>query len=180
MLMFLSQMVSAQIRAELELNALKFVAGSEVELSYCIYQLPADREFSLLMDNGIARIQLRQQSVGSYLKFVLPEVITQKSGVVMARLFDGERIILQSQIEIIPDINQARKVESYCGPKHLLVDRNDFSMIVSTILDQYDNPLPKEEQLEIDYHADFEINKKSMFETSYSLITLLGDLPKER
>lgn len=166
--MAFSACVSGQSSVSLQSSFSTYVAGSLSELRFCVDQLTDTRNFTLVLDNGTGRVQINQARQGNVLVFQVPEVISQKSGVVIIRLFQGAVMMHQSTIEIIPDVTSAEKVESYCGPKHLVVDRDDYTMIVSTVLDQYGNPLPKEESILAGYHvlnqiSEVPMNMRSLF-----------------
>ena len=161
-LLLLSCLAAGQNLVELESRAGKYVAGAPTELRYCIDQQLVNGAFSLMLDNGTARIQMNQVARGTQITFKLPHALVQKSGVLTARLFYNSTIVHQSSLEIMPDVDNATRVESYCGPKHLVVNRGDYTMIVSTVLDEFGNPFPKEETVTAGYHSMNRIIEKPM------------------
>lgn len=161
-LFFLGNPIFGKVLAELETKDLEFVAGSVIELSFCIYQQEKEDELILLLDNGTARVQTSKMAKEGYISFVIPYLISEKSGLVMARLYTGSVLLLKSSFEVLPKISHVSKLESYCGPKHLVVDRNDYSMVISTVLDLYDNPFPKEEQIKVAFHSANEITQSDL------------------
>ncbi|MEL6557174.1 MAG: hypothetical protein AAFQ94_03255 [Bacteroidota bacterium] len=151
-----------QSQISLESNTSTYVAGRSIELRYNVHQNADADRYSLVLDNGTARVQIDQTVKDGVLNFQIPEVISQKSGLVILRLYQEAALRHQSSLEIIADVDHAKKVESYCGPKHLVVDRNDYTMIVSTILDQFGNPLPKEESITAGYDVTNQLIEKPM------------------
>ncbi|MFK7952616.1 MAG: hypothetical protein AB8B73_07190 [Ekhidna sp.] len=94
--------------------------------------------------------------------YILPSIITKKSGRIdLAIMTDGEEV-WKNTITIIADTENEKMMESYCGPKHLIVSKNDFAMITSTVLDQYDNPLPQNTSIDVNYLVDDQLKKKTI------------------
>lgn len=74
--------------------------------------------------------------------FVLPPVVSQKSGVLHFKLLHNQKVIYESAITILPNKKHAPVLETYFGPPSIAVDEEDYAMIVAIPTDIYDNPLP--------------------------------------
>ena len=100
--------------------------------------------------------------------YYIPTLVSKKIGKIDLALYEDEKIVWTGSTEIKPDLDGEIVMESYCGPKHLIVSKSDFSMITATVLDQYDNPLPANTEVQIDYLANNSL-KKQTISTSHLL-----------
>lgn len=132
----------------------KYMAGAPINFTFH----SPENTVGLIIVHAYGTTPTRGTKEGQEWTFTIPPMITQKKGMLDLRLIDQQRILWQSTIEIVPDSVQAPRLESYCGPKHLIVGRGDFTMISSTVLDRYDNPFPTGTPIEthsfIDQHLD--------------------------
>ena len=72
--------------------------------------------------------------------FVIPPLVTRKSGALKLELIKDTEVVWEGHTYIQPRVSESSRIEAYCGPKHLLTDRGDFSMITANVVDIYDNP----------------------------------------
>jgi len=133
------------------------IAGNAITLSYNLELVDEGQPVRLILDNGFTRLQLRGEVENAVVNFNLPQILCRKAGLLSARLFVDNSILLQSEVKILVNASEAHHIESYCGPKHLVVGKNDFSMIVTTVLDSLDNPFPAGTTAAIDYQADGQV-----------------------
>lgn len=85
-------------------------------------------------------ILLPEAIEGSKLVYALPKTITKKSGKIDLELKAVNQTLLHKTTLILPDTSSVSSLEAFCGPKHILTAKNDFSMAVTSVLDVYDNP----------------------------------------
>lgn len=74
------------------------------------------------------------------IQFQIPKLISNKAGLISLTLSDHSIIYWQGETYISPDTKSKSSIEAYCGPKHLLTGRDDFSMAIASVLDTHDNP----------------------------------------
>lgn len=158
-LILLYVQVDGQIFRELGNRQQSFVAGTPVRLSFAKDEGQKKSGFVAVFDNGTVRIMVPDSGNEGEAEFIAPEAITRKSGSVIVRLFAGNRLINTSAFVIKADSENVRAVESYCGPKHLVADRGDYSMIVSTALDRYGNPIRQEDTIRVVYQQQNQVEE---------------------
>ncbi len=84
------------------------------------------------------------------LQFRLPDFMAHKSGAVSWYLPDGD-IEFQGNIVILPE-DSVENMETYLGPPDILAGGKDYSMFVSVPIDKYDNPMPEQTQVNLEYY----------------------------
>ena len=115
----------------------EFVAGDTISLSFS----ETKNDLKLLVSNSYGNIVLDGKTESGKTTFNLPDVFSNKSGIITWTLFDSKQN-LNGQLIVKPK-STANKIETYVGPPTILVGNEDFSMLVSIPLDEFDNPLPK-------------------------------------
>ena len=83
---------------------------------------------------------------GSYLskntiRFYIPTELTQKSGFVNVLIYQKDELVQESAL-IIEPLEATGIAESFLGPRSLLIDKNQKSMMSVIPLDKYRNPMP--------------------------------------
>lgn len=115
-----------------------YVAGDEVIITF-----HENIEGAMLMVNhSYGATLVSGERSGKDILFKLPTIIAKKSGKLDLKVIVKEQTIWSGSTVIRPDTIGSRTIESYCGPKHLVVAVNDFTMLTSTVLDKNDNPYP--------------------------------------
>lgn len=74
--------------------------------------------------------------------FELPPQIALRTGLLSLSLYEAGVQIDRATTHIVADTTSKVSMEAYCGPKHLIVGNEDFTMLTHTILDEHDNPYP--------------------------------------
>lgn len=115
-----------------------YVAGSEITIT-----MEQEVEDALLMiEHSYGSALVSGEKSAGITKFKVPPVVAKKTGVLDLKVISKRKTIWNGSTLIITDSEGPRSIESYCGPKHLVVAINDFSMLTTTVLDQHDNPYP--------------------------------------
>lgn len=121
-----------------------FVAGQDITLAYCLTQEEAaTSEMVLVLQHAFGVQVVAGTPDNGQVRFDLPSAITNKSGEVSAILYAGGEELHSRSLQIVPDVSRPGLIEAYCGPKHLVTDRNDNTMVVASVLDSLDNPFPE-------------------------------------
>ncbi len=92
--------------------------------------------------------------------FKIPDGITKKKGTINITLIRGNTVYDKAMTVVTANKDSDRSIESYCGPKHLIVGISDFTMITTTVLDGYDNPYPTETPVEFKSNIESEISSQ--------------------
>ena len=72
----------------------------------------------------------------------IPEVISQHSGIIEWKLIAGETTLERGSFKLLPNIKQLKTVENYVGPRSIIANERDYTMLVSIPVDSLDNMLP--------------------------------------
>ena len=118
-----------------------FVANTEIKV-YISHKTSCDTLISVIHESGSTL--LRGVEGRDSIIFTIPKVLTKKSGFMELRTIPSEG--WHQWIEIIADTTTQR-IEAYVGPKHLVVGKDDYTMITTMVLDRYDNPFPEKTQV---------------------------------
>lgn len=131
--------VHAQVSDEGIILNPSYKAGDSIEL--ILNKLRVTRsDILLFVDHSFGSEIIEFESISNQTVFKLPAYVSNKSGLVNFKLIEKGKTIWLGKTQILPDTTSASTLEAYCGPKHLLTGKNDFSMAIASVLDQYDNP----------------------------------------
>ena len=114
-----------------------YTAGQNIVFSY-----PNEKPLTLVVLHAYGTSMLSGQLGNKQNTFTIPAAISQKAGSLKLIIYQGAKAIWQGNTQIQPNQTQNASIEAYCGPKHLVVNKNDFAMVTATALDVFDNPLP--------------------------------------
>lgn len=98
--------------------------------------------FYLHLSSSYGNTILSQNIQGKELSFEVPNFITKKSGWVQWSIWDTEKQLHTGAFEIIPNKNHEKISEAYVGPPSIITGGDDYTMIVITPTDVFDNLLP--------------------------------------
>ncbi|MEM6829582.1 MAG: hypothetical protein AAF551_03640 [Bacteroidota bacterium] len=121
-----------------------YTAGAPISLSY----EKADDQAFLQIGHSYGSMLLKGEVKEGKTIFSLPEVVTKKKGILTFQLYSNKDMIWSGKTLIQPDTS-TQHIEPYCGPKHLVVGRGDFSVLTASILDKHDNPYPPGKQVRV-------------------------------
>lgn len=113
-----------------------YVAGDTIELKFTFTR---NSEVLLYGSNSYGSILLQPIVHKNELKYVLPEAISNKSGIFSWRL-QTKSNTLSGQITIEPK-SKIKAIESYLGPPSIQAGGTDYTMLVVIPTDDLDNPL---------------------------------------
>lgn len=142
----------------------KYVAGESITIS----RKSVDDSGFLQVTHAFGKMTVLGTKDENHTSYTIPKLLSKKAGNMDMVLYENGEIVWKGSTEITADLEGEIIMESYCGPKHLIVSKNDFAMITATVLDQYDNPLPANTEVEIEYLANNSLEKR-MFNTSHLL-----------
>lgn len=115
----------------------EFISGDAISLLFS----EASNDLKLLVSNSYGSIVLNSETESGKTTFNLPNVFSNKSGIITWTLLDSKQN-LNGQLIVKPK-STASKIETYVGPPTILAGHEDFSMLVSIPSDEFDNPLPE-------------------------------------
>lgn len=129
-----------------------YSAGESIKFSYNT-SLP----LNLLIVHSYGSILVAGEVTENQNHFTIPDVITHKKGILELKLFLKNTQVWATTIEIIPAVQGDKSIEAYCGPKHLLVNKHDYTMITTSVLDSLDNPFPRDTKVAVQHLIDKKI-----------------------
>ncbi|MEL7148002.1 MAG: hypothetical protein AAFO69_16630, partial [Bacteroidota bacterium] len=139
------------------------MADANLTLYYCFPSQKAGI-LEVVYDNGLDVLHRQASLNDGEIRLDLPEAFSTIAGQLKVRFFDDSGLVFTDLVFIEPNNMHVERVESFCGPKHLVVGKNDFSMVVSSVLDIYDNVLPEGTAIGLRYQQGQEV-------TSYTIET---------
>lgn len=95
----------------------------------------------LVLKNAYGITAIKPIKSNNKLTYKVPENFTKIVGNLHWLLVLNNHIKLQDTVVIMPEANNYPKLETYLGPRSIVAGGNDFSMLVNTPTDRFDNPL---------------------------------------
>lgn len=90
------------------------------------------------------------ESIGTTV--TIPETYTKRTGMLQYIVIENETILDQGSFYIHPDSTQLAAIENYVGPRSIMANERDYSMIISIPTDHLDNMLPDGTTVNINTH----------------------------
>jgi hypothetical protein len=82
----------------------------------------------------------------------IPEIYTKHAGMLQYIVVENKTILDQGSFYIHPDTSQLATIENYVGPRSIMANERDYSMLVSIPTDHLDNMLPDGTTVNINTH----------------------------
>lgn len=117
-----------------------FQAGENIQLSFKITGVEQPKLY-LHHSYGSTLLNESKKENDRFI-FQLPEIFSKKTGELTWLLLGEEEHLLSGTIKIIPATTTKTQLETYLGPRSIVAGYEDFSMLVVSPTDSYDNPLP--------------------------------------
>lgn len=94
----------------------------------------------------------------------IPKVIYQHAGIIEWKLIAGETTLERGSFKLLPNIKQLKTVENYVGPRSIIANERDYTMLVSIPVDSLDNMLPDQTvvQMSKQFKGDITSTKKEI------------------
>ncbi|MEP0263736.1 hypothetical protein [Dokdonia sp.] len=90
------------------------------------------------------------ESIGTTV--IIPESYTKHAGMLQYTVIENETILDQGSFYVHPDTSQLAAIENYVGPRSIMANERDYSMLVSIPTDHLDNMLPDGTTVNINTH----------------------------
>lgn len=116
-----------------------FVAGKEVKIQFTSNLQATVPQLYIVHSYGKTLIQGTNKN--GKLTFKLPQIYSNKTGMISWFLIFNEEIVTQGVFEITPNRNKQTKIENYLGPRSILAGGKQSTMMVAVPTDGFDNPV---------------------------------------
>ncbi len=90
------------------------------------------------------------ESIGN--SITIPETYTKRAGILQYTVFEREIVLDQGSFYIHPDTSQLSSIENYVGPRSIMANERDYSMLITIPTDYLDNMLPDTTSIQIHTH----------------------------
>ncbi|WP_298545077.1 hypothetical protein [uncultured Aquimarina sp.] len=127
--------IPRQVSAVIETKQKVFEAGETISLNFKL-NIPAKTQLFLHASFGSTVLE------SDTARYILPEFISNKKGIIYYMLLHNSKIILEDTIEVKTNTTSPVQLESYVGPPSIIAGGTDYTMQVVVPTDVYDNPLP--------------------------------------
>ncbi|PQJ17571.1 hypothetical protein BST94_11000 [Nonlabens xylanidelens] len=95
------------------------------------------------------------------LKINIPKEITQHAGIINWKLIAGGKTIQNGDFKLFSNVNALKTVENYLGPRSIIANNRDYTMLVSIPVDSLDNLLPDGTNVLMQHQFKGTINKET-------------------
>ncbi len=94
------------------------------------------------------------------LKINIPKEITQHAGIINWQLIAGGKTIQNGDFKLFSNTSALKTVENYLGPRSIIANNRDYTMLVSIPVDSLDNLLPDGTNVLMQHQFKGTINKE--------------------
>lgn len=95
------------------------------------------------------------------LKINIPKEITQHAGIINWQLIAGGKTIQNGDFKLFSNLDALKTVENYLGPRSIIANNRDYTMLVSIPVDSLDNLLPDGTNVLMQHQFKGTINKET-------------------
>lgn len=144
--------VQADPEASPEVVLLQPIADRTVstEEQHLFFQTPGSTDVTsvqLVLSGTYGSIAITPALLDGKPLFVIPSSFTKHAGVVTYHLVQQEQSIQQGTFNLLPATETIGAVETYLGPRSIVANVRDYTMLVSIPTDTLDNMLPDSTQV---------------------------------
>lgn len=82
----------------------------------------------------------------------IPETYTKRAGIIQYTVFEKKTTLDQGSFYIQPDTSQLTSIENYVGPRSIMANERDYSMLITIPTDHLDNMLPDNTTIQVSTH----------------------------
>ncbi len=146
--LFLSFLKPSEEKQELEVSfSIKNITDTIVSSSGRVVRLKSsdvtqENEVYLILSGTYGTIVLAPDTSSWGTFFNIPPAITKRAGVVSYFLVQNEKTIQEGTFTLFPNTQELGELSSYLGPRSILANKRDYTMLVSIPTDELDNMLP--------------------------------------
>lgn len=120
------------------------------EEQYLFFQTPESTDITsvqLVLSGTYGSIVITPELLDNKPLFVIPSFFTKHAGVVTYHLVRKQQSIQQGTFNLLPATENLGAVETYLGPRSIVANVRDYTMLVSIPTDTLDNMLPDSTQV---------------------------------
>ena len=110
----------------------------------------------LIISSTYATTVIEPEKINDILQFYIPPSFTKRSGVVNYSLYFNNEVSQEGTFRLLPNPKQLGTVETYLGPRSIVANVRDYTMLVSIPTDTLDNTLP--DNTEVALKSQFKSN----------------------
>lgn len=118
------------------------VTKNGIEIKFQSYDKKDFELLGFVVSGTYGTTVLKPQMDRDQLVIHIPKVISQHAGVIEWKLIAGETTLGKGSFKLLPNIKQLKTVENYVGPRSIIANKRDYTMLVSIPVDSLDNMLP--------------------------------------
>lgn len=118
------------------------VTKNGIEIKFQSYDKKDFELLDFVVSGTYGTTVLKPQLDQNQLVIHIPKVISQHAGIIEWELVAGETTLEKGSFKLLPNIKQLKTVENYVGPRSIIANERDYTMLVSIPVDSLDNMLP--------------------------------------
>lgn len=111
-------------------------------VNFKVYDIINDEDIHLILSGTYGTIALSPEITTWDPVFSIPPSFTKRAGVVSYYLVQDQKTIQKGTFKILPDTQKLGRIETYLGPRSIVANKRDYTMLVSIPADTLDNLLP--------------------------------------
>lgn len=125
------------------------VQENGIQLSFDTFEMTEIGSIQLLLSGtyGTTRVIPRYNSEKSIIE--IPAVLSKHAGIVSYIFLQNGKSIQEGSFQLLPDTTKLGVLENYLGPRSIMANERDYTMLVSIPTDSLDNLLPDNTELQL-------------------------------
>ena len=147
----------------------QIVSKNGMDLSFKTYDKDKYQLLNLVISGTYGTTVLKPELDQDQLTIHIPKVISQRAGILEWELIAQGTSLQKGNFRLLPDVRQLKTVENYVGPRSIIANDRDYTMLVSIPVDHLDNLLPDGAELQMSQQFKGEItNAKKEISAGFS------------
>jgi hypothetical protein len=118
------------------------VTKNGIEIKFQSYDKKDFELLDFVVSGTYGSTVLKPQLHQDQLVIHIPEIISRHAGIIEWKLIAEETTLERGSFKLLPNIKQLKTVENYVGPRSIIANERDYTMLVSIPVDSLDNMLP--------------------------------------
>jgi hypothetical protein len=123
------------------------VSNKEQHVSFETYDHTGIDDVYLILSGTYGTVVLESEFVDLVPYFFIPESFTKHAGIVTYTLVQNEKPIQEGTFKLFANTQNLGAIETYLGPRSIIANIRDYTMLVSIPTDTLDNLLPDSTQI---------------------------------
>lgn len=136
---------------KIELPKDQIVTNNGIRVPFTTYDKKTYSLLDVVISGTYGTTVLKTQLKDEQLSVYIPKEITQHAGMIEWELMAQQKTLQKGTFQLLPNLKKLHAIENYAGPRSIIANDRDYTMLVSIPVDHLDNLLPDQTPLKVSY-----------------------------